>query len=101
MDIWIALLTGLTTGGLSCMAVQGGLLAGSLANQIENDMKLQERKGFKPQLALPIVLFLISKLVIYTLAGFILGALGSVFQLSASRGLYIQMAAACYIIGMQ
>ena len=34
----LAFITGLTTGGLSCLAVQGGLLASSLANQIEKDM---------------------------------------------------------------
>ncbi len=34
----IAFITGLTTGGLSCLAVQGGLLASSLAHQIEQDM---------------------------------------------------------------
>src|SRR5678810_977605 len=33
----VALITGLTTGGLSCLAVQGGLLASSLAHQIEQD----------------------------------------------------------------
>lgn len=33
----IAFITGITTGGLSCLAVQGGLLASSLAHQIEQD----------------------------------------------------------------
>src|SRR5512145_2961856 len=33
----VAFITGLTTGGLSCLAVQGGLLAGTLAHQIEQD----------------------------------------------------------------
>ncbi len=33
----VAFITGLTTGGLSCLAVQGGLLASSLAHQIEQD----------------------------------------------------------------
>src|SRR4026209_1157062 len=35
--IMVAFVTGLTTGGLSCLAVQGGLLASSLAHQIEQD----------------------------------------------------------------
>ena len=30
----VAFITGITTGGLSCLAVQGGLLASSLAHQI-------------------------------------------------------------------
>ena len=33
----VAFVTGITTGGLSCLAVQGGLLASSLAHQIEQD----------------------------------------------------------------
>src|SRR5215213_10103193 len=33
----VAFITGLTTGGLSCLAVQGGLLASSQAHQIEQD----------------------------------------------------------------
>ena len=31
----VAFITGITTGGLSCLAVQGGLLASSLAHQFE------------------------------------------------------------------
>ena len=37
-SLLVAFITGFTTGGLSCMAVQGGLLASSLANQIEKDL---------------------------------------------------------------
>ncbi|MGB3217969.1 MAG: hypothetical protein WBV59_02345 [Anaerolineae bacterium] len=33
--IILAFITGLTTGGLSCLAVQGGLLAGSIASEVE------------------------------------------------------------------
>ena len=36
--VLIAFITGLTTGGLSCLAVQGGLLTASLANQMEQDL---------------------------------------------------------------
>ncbi len=36
-QIVVAFVTGITTGGLSCLAVQGGLLASSLAHQIEQD----------------------------------------------------------------
>jgi hypothetical protein len=37
-QILLAFVTGLTTGGLSCLAVQGGLLASSLAQQIEHEI---------------------------------------------------------------
>ena len=42
--LWVAFITGITTGGLSCMAVQGGLLASSLANQIEKDLSIPSKK---------------------------------------------------------
>ena len=63
--IWLAFITGLTTGGISCFAVQGGLLASSLANQNGNNQKLK------------VASFLISKLVAYTILGAFLGALGA------------------------
>jgi len=37
MNLWIIFLTGLTTGGLSCLAVQGGLLTSIIANQKEGE----------------------------------------------------------------
>lgn len=33
MNPWAVFITGLTTGGLTCVAVQGGLLMGYLANR--------------------------------------------------------------------
>src|SRR5512135_164487 len=46
----VAFVTGLTTGGLSCLAVQGGLLATSLARQLELDMQsLGPRQRLQPQ----------------------------------------------------
>lgn len=84
-QLLIAFITGLTTGGLSCLAVQGGLLASSLAHQIELDLQPQPKptgKGarqpaVKTDTALPILLFLLAKLVMYTLLGALLGLLGS------------------------
>src|SRR5512142_1604494 len=35
----IPFVTGLTTGGLSCLAVQGGLLASSIAHEVEQSVK--------------------------------------------------------------
>src|SRR5512145_3167915 len=45
--IMVAFVTGLTTGGLSCLAVQGGLLASSLAHQIEQDYLQQSIQPVK------------------------------------------------------
>jgi hypothetical protein len=62
-------MTGLATGGLGCLAVQGGLLTSTLAYQVEQDMKahtLSGSKKFKPHIAQPIFLFLLAKLTAYT-----------------------------------
>lgn len=71
LNYWLIFLTGLTTGGLSCLALQGGLLASTL---VETETKKSRIKG--------IILFLTSKLVAYTLLGLILGFLGEIFTLS-------------------
>src|ERR1043166_5647776 len=82
-QLLVAFVTGLTTGGLSCLAVQGGLLASSLAHQIEQDYleqatQTKRQRGRKNQsqprssAAFPILLFLIAKIVAYTLLGALL-----------------------------
>ena len=35
MDLWVIFLTGLTVGGLTCLAVQGGLLASVITSREE------------------------------------------------------------------
>lgn len=116
-NLLIAFITGLTTGGLSCLAVQGGLLASSLGNQIEKDLqvstlqtKRQKKKNspaqlavhhgvYQPEFALPILAFLAAKLLAYTLFGFLLGLLGSMFQLSPMTRAFLQIAIGIYMIG--
>src|SRR5437899_4268472 len=39
VDVIVPFITGVTTGGLSCMAVQGGLLANTVAHQTEKDIQ--------------------------------------------------------------
>lgn len=98
----IAFITGLTTGGLSCLAVQGGLLASSLARQIEQDLLKQPQKGRakpRPQTALPIVLFLTAKVVAYTLLGFLLGALGSVLTLNTTFRAILLIGIGVFMLG--
>jgi len=97
MDIWLAFITGLTTGGLSCMAVQGGLLASSLAGQIETEM--QNKRIKKLHIAPPITLFLLAKLAAYTLLGFLLGALGSMLQLTLGMRALMQFLIGIFMIG--
>lgn len=112
----VAFITGLTTGGLSCLAVQGGLLASSLEQQLEQQLDLQieqeiagrraHRSGRKrtqilthPRLALPILLFLAAKLAVYTLLGFLLGALGSVLQLNTITRAILLIAVGIFMVG--
>jgi sulfite exporter TauE/SafE len=102
VDLIVAFLTGLTTGGLSCLAVQGGLLASSLAYQIEQDLQAQGGTAtgkFKPRIAQPILLFLIAKLAAYTLLGFLLGALGSLLQLTPLMRAILLGAIGIFMIG--
>lgn len=88
--------TGLLTGGLTCMAVQGGLLAATIAQQQELRLKQQAKKSGN---ALPIIAFLQAKLIAYTLLGFILGWIGSFFSLSIQAQVILQIAVSIFMIG--
>lgn len=94
-NLFAIFLAGLITGGLTCMAVQGGLLAATLAQREEE--RLQEKaKGGN---ALPILAFLAAKLVAYTALGALLGLLGSFFNLSIQLRAILQIAVAVFMIG--
>lgn len=111
INLILAFITGLTTGGLSCLAVQGGLLASSLAGQIEKDVQAAssqagKRKGAKanptPQragMAQPILAFLVAKLLAYTVLGFLLGLVGQMFQLSPIARAFLQIAIGIFMFG--
>lgn len=105
-NLIIAFITGLTTGGLSCLAVQGGLLASSLSNQIEQGFS--QVNGKQPpsrtnpaqsQFGLPIVIFLLAKIIAYTLLGFVLGLLGQIFQMSLLTRAILQIAIGLFMLG--
>jgi sulfite exporter TauE/SafE len=85
-SLWLVFLTGLSVGGLSCLAVQGGLLATTIANravQLDlDDPKLRDQ-------LLPVSLFLAAKLVAYTLLGAALGYFGSKIPVSVQAWLMI------------
>ncbi len=125
-DIALAFVTGITTGGLSCLAVQGGLLAASIAKQVEQDLSLRpiaapdgaqkararrvaavgnKRKSAPiaavqpPRVALPIVLFLGTKLIAYTILGLLLGQLGSLVQLTPMARAALQLAIGVFMVG--
>lgn len=95
MDLWLIFLTGLTVGGLTCLAVQGGLLASAIATREEEDLLEGDKRKVS---SLPVLAFLVTKLVAYTILGFILGAFGSAVALSDSARVVMQLLAATYMI---
>lgn len=111
MNLMVAFITGLTAGGLSCLAVQGGLLASSLSQQIEQDVKDQSLRPRRPKrsarrnppsrakMAAPIGVFLAAKVTAYTLLGFLLGLAGQMFQLSPIARAVLQIAIGIFMIG--
>lgn len=81
----VIFLAGLLAGGLSCLAVQGGLLATAIAHR--NPTAAPGRASSRSQTG-PVVAFLAAKIVAYTGLGFALGYLGSFLSLSpVLRGL--------------
>ncbi|MBI3559992.1 sulfite exporter TauE/SafE family protein [Candidatus Gottesmanbacteria bacterium] len=82
--IWLAFLTGLTTGGISCLAVQGGLLASSSTQG--------QRVGYQS-----VGMFLLAKLAGHILLGFLLGAIGSTLLLSPKIFGFVQIAAGLFM----
>jgi uncharacterized protein len=104
-QLTVAFITGLTTGGLSCLAVQGGLLASSLAHQIEQDyagqvgQKKSKQPAARTNSALPISLFLVAKLVAYTLLGALLGWLGSYLTFSPMTRAMLLFAIGIFMVG--
>jgi uncharacterized protein len=107
-------LTGLTTGGLTCLAVQGGLLATAMARQVAVPISTAQRSEkakqtrHQPQAARtgiqlaqdpwPVVYFLAAKLIAYTLLGFLLGLLGSIVQITPTVQAIMQIVAGLYML---
>ncbi len=94
MELGIIFLTGLTIGGLTCLAVQGGLLASVIASREKEG--ITEKGKINP--VFPTLAFLISKLVAYVILGFVLGLFGSAISLTSSVQSMIQIFAGIYMI---
>lgn len=128
MNLWVIFLTGLTTGGLSCLAVQGGLLTSIIANQKEGELDVvakeiaEERKlthterkktkylqsvqrqnilpkSFDQLDWVPVTLFLFAKLIAHIILGFFLGWLGSKLEIGLTVRLIFQGLAAFFMLG--
>ncbi len=92
--LWLAFLTGLTTGGISCLAVQGGLLASAIGD--EGSQKHEVRSwGSK---IVPVGSFITAKIISHTILGFVLGAIGSTFLFTPKILSSIQIFAGIFMI---
>ncbi|TWS24479.1 hypothetical protein FK268_11025 [Tsukamurella sputi] len=98
-------MTGLFAGGVSCAAVQGGLLTGLITRQRAH--ATTPSSGRSPRQSVlatlgedltPVGGFLAGKLLAYTVLGALLGALGSVVQLSVGARTWLQIGAGVLII---
>ncbi len=95
VNLFVIFTTGLLVGGISCLAVQGGLLASTLA-------KLEQEKivdGTKVNNFVPVLSFIVAKLIAYTILGALLGLLGSLVQLSPFAHLVLQLAVVIFMVG--
>jgi len=97
MDLWVIFITGLTIGGLTCLAVQGGLLASVIAAKEEEEVEegVSTRNTVFPTLA-----FLLAKLTAYAILGFILGAFGGAIGISQKAQIIMQFAAGLYMVAV-
>ncbi len=102
MNFFLIFLTGLTTGGISCLAMQGGLLASIIANQkdteLEHPSSATSPKSFDILDWMPVGLFLLVKIIAYTILGFLLGLVGSFFSLSLGVRLGFQVGASLFML---
>lgn len=95
MNLWVIFLTGLTVGGLTCLAVQGGLLASVIAASEGEEVK---KKINKRNPVLPTLAFLLAKLLAYMGLGFLLGAFGGAIGISVAAQTTMQLVAGVYMI---
>ena len=93
MNLWVIFLTGLTVGGLTCLVVQGGLLASVIALREEESSTRIGKHALYATTA-----FLFSKFIAYVLLGFILGAFGGAINIGGRVQTLIQLAAGIYMV---
>jgi sulfite exporter TauE/SafE len=115
VNLTAVLMTGLLAGGVSCAAVQGGLLTGLITRQraaatrfaippgcdATGATQTAQRPSWRAQLGddlAPVGGFLAGKLVSHTLLGALLGALGGAVQLSVGTRTWLQIGAGLLII---
>ncbi len=101
MNLVAILATGLLAGGVSCAAVQGGLLTGLVARQQDTSARGLSRAGRRAQLGddlAPVGGFLVGKLLSHTIFGALLGGVGTAIELSAQGRAWAQLVAGVLIV---
>lgn len=95
MNLSVIFLTGFTVGGLTCLAVQGGLLATVItARESESTTNAKYHALFTT------MVFLLAKLIAHVLLGFLLGAFGSVVNIGGNIQTFMQLFAGAYMIAV-
>jgi sulfite exporter TauE/SafE len=97
VNLAAVMVTGLFAGGLSCAAVQGGLLTGLITRQRSATEQPSRRARLGDDLT-PVGGFLAGKLVSHTLLGALLGAVGGAVELSLGARTWLQIGAGLLII---
>lgn len=90
LNLLIPFLTGLSTGGLTCFALQGGLFSSLI-------LQTKEGVGSKIQ---AISSFLTAKVISHALLGLLLGLAGEIATPSVKISAVINLAAAVFMIGI-
>ncbi|MDP9373312.1 MAG: sulfite exporter TauE/SafE family protein [Chloroflexota bacterium] len=96
-NLSLVFLTGLLTGGLTCLAVQGGLLATAVAARGRGQ---EAGTASLAGQAAPLALFLGAKLVAYTILGGLLGLFGSAIGLTPVARGWLQIAVGLFMLGV-
>lgn len=97
INLWAIFLTGLTVGGLTCLAVQGGLLASVIA---EREKENSGGTGTARHALLATAAFLASKYIAYIILGFILGAFGGAINIGGRAQVFMQLVAGVYMVAV-
>jgi len=99
-SLWLVVLAGLSVGGLSCLAVQGGLLT-TVIMQREKQLRGAAAMPGIGQRLVPVVQFLAAKTLAYTALGAALGYFGSKVPLRVQAWLLIAVGVFMVIIVFQ
>ncbi len=102
VDLIPIIVAAVTTGGLTCFAVQGGLLTSAIA-QIKKKQPTEENPTPASQEQLTqnaTITFVLVKIIVYTVLGALLGAFGSVLSITPRMQGIIQLLAGIYMLGI-